>query len=332
MQTYYPDLITDLFDLNDLVDNLVDNQNLTLSFTIYHHRTYASIFSLPFKQNHYSTTFHWCTIPPFWPQSTTSTDLSVNTPAIANSATCSDLEQQESVDDETSTDRIVEDEDDLEAEETSSATESSNLEQGELNKRRRQPRILRTDYVTTAANSNYAHNKRRRPVAKVVKRVRTSKGKSSQNCNQSSQKPAPPSPSKTTPYLVLDPPSFALPPPHHLTIYQHDTSFPCPTTAQWSESKPISLGNSCCTSGPIIGISLLQVKDFHYSCADAGVHLISCNRSLKEVQKHFAISAHFKSCISPDAISSHLNIIASSKQGGTRHPKPISYFSNPNIR
>ena len=33
------------------------------------------------------------------------------------------------------------------------------------------------------------------------------------------------------------------------------------------------------------------------------------------MQKHFAISAHFKSCISLDAISSHLNIIASSKQG-----------------
>ena len=232
MQTYHPDLITDLFDLNDLVDNLVDNQNLTLSFTIYHRRTYASIFLYPSYKITTLPPSIDALYPPFWPQSTTSTDLSVNTPAIANSATCSDLEQQESVDDETSTDRIVEDEDDLEAEETSSATESSNLEQGELNKRRRQPRILRTDYVTTAANSNYAHNKRRRPVAKVVKRVRTSKGKSSQNCNQSSQKPAPPSPSKTTPYLVLDPPSFALPPPHHLTIYQHDTSFPCPTTAQ----------------------------------------------------------------------------------------------------
>ena len=47
MQTYHPDLITDLFDLNDLVDNLVDNQNLTLSYTICHHRTYASIFLYP---------------------------------------------------------------------------------------------------------------------------------------------------------------------------------------------------------------------------------------------------------------------------------------------
>ena len=85
-------------------------------------------------------------------------------PTFANSATCSDLNQQQQ---ESSADEAVTSDGQLEQ-------GSRALEQGELTttgKKSRQPRILRTD--------TYAHNnKRRRPVAKVVKkRVRVAKGK-----------------------------------------------------------------------------------------------------------------------------------------------------------
>ena len=137
-------------------------------------------------------------------------------PPFANSATCSDIELQQPQESVTS-----------EAE--GSEPESSTLEQGELtsgikSQSQRQPRILRTDTF-----KSLAHNKRRRPVAKVVKRVRVSKGKSSKardaappNCR--------PRPVHHPPYLlVLDPPSYLLFTTITTIHYQkHDTSFPCP--------------------------------------------------------------------------------------------------------
>ena len=95
------------------------------------------------------------------------TSYSIKIPTFVNSATCSDLNQQQQ---ESSADEAVTSDGQLEQ---GSSREA--FEQGELtttgNKKSRQPRILRTD--------TYAHNnKRRRPVAKVVKkRVRVAKGK-----------------------------------------------------------------------------------------------------------------------------------------------------------
>ena len=109
------------------------------------------------------------TLPPdaLYPNLASKNDLSLSSiPTFANSATCSDLNQQQQ---ESSADEAVTSDGQLEQ----GSREA--FEQGELtttgNKKSRQPRILRTD--------TYAHNyKRRRPVAKVVKkRVRVAKGK-----------------------------------------------------------------------------------------------------------------------------------------------------------
>ena len=107
------------------------------------------------------------TLPPdaLYPNLASKNDLSLSSiPTFANSATCSDLNQQQQDDDEAVTSAG-------QLEQSSRA----GLEQGELSttgKKSRQPRILRTD---TYAQQN---NKRRRPVAKVVKkRVRVAKGK-----------------------------------------------------------------------------------------------------------------------------------------------------------
>ena len=103
-----------------------------------------------------------------WPPKNDLTLISYSIPTFANSATCSDLNQQET---EIADNEAV----------TSGAGQleqgsRAGLEQGELSttgKKSRQPRILRTDIY---AQQN---NKRRRPVAsKVVKkRVRVAKGK-----------------------------------------------------------------------------------------------------------------------------------------------------------
>ena len=105
-----------------------------------------------------------------WPPKNDLTLISYSIPTFANSATCSDLNQQQQ-ETEIAADEAV----------TSGAGQleqgsRAGLEQGELSttgKKSRQPRILRTD---TYAQLN---NKRRRPVAsKVVKkRVRVAKGK-----------------------------------------------------------------------------------------------------------------------------------------------------------